>query len=133
MKVAQSYPTLRPHGLNSPWDSPGQNTRVGCLSLLQGIFPAQVSNPGLPHCRRILCPLSHQGSPREVKTNFIQEVPPLICVRTITMGERSTWNIHGLVGIYIQAAESGLVDGKHYEEILRVTVCSGSTNLMRRC
>ena len=49
------------------------------------------------------------------------------------MGERSTWNIHGLVGIYIQAAESGLVDGMHYEEILRVTVCSGSTNLMRRC
>ena len=29
----------------------------------QGIFPTQGSNPGLPHCRRILYQLSHQGSP----------------------------------------------------------------------
>ena len=41
MKVAQSCPTLRPHGLFSPWNSPGQNTGVGSLSLLQGIFPTQ--------------------------------------------------------------------------------------------
>ena len=34
------------------------------LSLLQGIFPTQVSNPGLPHCRQILYQLSHKGSPR---------------------------------------------------------------------
>ena len=45
-------------------DSPGQNTGVGCHSLLQGIFPIQGSNPGLPHCRQILYHLSHQGSPR---------------------------------------------------------------------
>jgi len=37
------------------------NTRVGSHSLLQGIFPAQGSNPGLPHCRQILYHLSHQG------------------------------------------------------------------------
>ena len=44
--------------------SSGKNTRVGCHALLQGIFPTQGSNPGLPHCRYILyCP-SHQGSPR---------------------------------------------------------------------
>ena len=30
--------SLRPHGLYSPWNSPGQNTGVGSLSLLQGIF-----------------------------------------------------------------------------------------------
>ena len=30
---------LRPHGLYSPWNSPGQNTGVDRLSLLQGIFP----------------------------------------------------------------------------------------------
>ena len=36
---------------------------VGSLSLLQGIFPTAGSNPGLPHCRRILYPLSHKGSP----------------------------------------------------------------------
>ena len=51
--------SLRPQGLYSPWDSPGQNTGVGCLSLLQGIFLNQGSNPGLPHCRRMLYQLSH--------------------------------------------------------------------------
>ena len=37
---------------------------MGCHSLLQGIFPIQRSNPGLPHCRCILYQLSHKGSPR---------------------------------------------------------------------
>ena len=46
------------------WNSPGQNTGVGSLSLLQGIFPTQGSNPGLPHYRRILYQLSLKGSPR---------------------------------------------------------------------
>ena len=45
-------------------DTPGQNTGVGSLSLLQGIFSTQGSNPGLPHCRQILYQLSHRGSPR---------------------------------------------------------------------
>ena len=52
--------SLWPHGLYSPWSSPGQNIGVGSLSLLQGIFPTQGSHPGLPYCRRIL----YQGSPR---------------------------------------------------------------------
>ena len=43
-------------------DSPGQNTGVGCHTLFQGPFPAQGSNPCLPHCRWILYHLSHQGS-----------------------------------------------------------------------
>ena len=58
---------LRPHELyytHSPWNSPGQNTGVGSLSLLQGIFPTQGSNPGLPHWRQILYQLSQKGSPR---------------------------------------------------------------------
>ena len=49
----------------TPWSSPGQNTGVGNLSLLQGIFPNQGSNPGFPHCRLILYQLSHKGSPRK--------------------------------------------------------------------
>ena len=53
--------SLRPHGLYSPWNSPGQNTGVGSLSLFQGIFPTQGSNPGLPHYRWILYyQLSHR-------------------------------------------------------------------------
>ena len=56
--------SLQPHGLYSPGTSPGQNNGVGSLSLLQGIFPTQGSNPGLPYCRWILYQLSHKGSPR---------------------------------------------------------------------
>ena len=57
--------SLRPHGLlYSPWNSPGPNTGVSSLSLLQGIFPTQGSNPSLPNCRWILYQMSHKGSPR---------------------------------------------------------------------
>ena len=55
--------SLRAHGLY-PWNSPGQSTEVGSLSLLQGIFPTQGMNSGLPHCRWILYQLSHKGSPK---------------------------------------------------------------------
>ena len=59
--------SLRPHGLYSPWNFPGQNSRVGSLSLLQGIFPTQGLNPSLPHCRWILYQLTHKGSPRKLE------------------------------------------------------------------
>ena len=56
--------SLWPHGLYSSWNSPGQNTAVGSLSLLQGIFPTQGSHPDLSHCKWILYQLSHNWSPR---------------------------------------------------------------------
>ena len=62
--------SLQPQGLHSPWNSPGQNTGVGSPSFLQGIFPTQGSNPGLPCCRRILYQLSHEGSPILNAINF---------------------------------------------------------------
>ena len=49
---------LQPARLLCPWDSPGKNTGVGCHFLLQGIFPTQESNLGLPHCRQTLYRLS---------------------------------------------------------------------------
>ena len=72
--------SLRPHGLYSPWNSPGQNTGVGSLSLLQGIFPTQ-ADP---------LPAEPQGSPKVwkvvtkeslarlagCKMNFLLEVAP---------------------------------------------------------
>ena len=77
VKVKLTQSSLRPHGLYSPWNSPGQNTGVGSLPL-QGIFPAQGSNPGLLHCRRILYQLSHQGSPeyeyRKFGLNILKEL-----------------------------------------------------------
>ena len=51
-----------PTRLLCPWDSLGKNTGMGCHFRLQGIFPTQGLNPGLPHCRWILCQLSHKGS-----------------------------------------------------------------------
>ena len=54
--------SLHPRGLYSPWNSPGQNTGVGSLSLLQGFFPTQGVNRGLLHCRRIFYQLSYKGS-----------------------------------------------------------------------
>ena len=55
--------SLQLHGLHNTWNSPGQNTGVGSLSLLQGLFPTQGANPGLPYYRKILYQLSHNGSP----------------------------------------------------------------------
>ena len=57
-----------PPGCSVHGDSPGKNTGVGCHALLQETFPIQGSNPGLPHGRRILYGLSHQGSPTEGDT-----------------------------------------------------------------
>ena len=96
VKVAQSCTTLC-DAMDSPWNSPGQNTGVGSLSLLQGIsrllspspgilqakilewvavllqgiFPTQGLNPGLPHRRWILYQLSHQGNPKNTLGDFI--------------------------------------------------------------
>ena len=67
-EVTQSCLTLRLRGLSPtrllyPWGFPGKNSGVGCHLLLQGIFHTQGLNPGLPHCRQMLYPLSHKGSP----------------------------------------------------------------------
>ena len=61
------FNSLQPHGLQParllyPWNYISKNTGESCHALLQGIFPTQGSNPGLPYCRWILYRLSHQGS-----------------------------------------------------------------------
>ena len=67
--VAQLCPTLCDPmdyslvGSSVHGDSSGKNTGEGCYALLEGIFPTQGSNIGLPHCRQMLYHLSHQGSP----------------------------------------------------------------------
>ena len=71
--------SLLPHGLYSPWNSPGKNTGVGSLSLLQQIFPTQESNQGLLHCRQILYQLSYQESPL-----FIRDPPSSNLTQLIT-------------------------------------------------
>ena len=70
--------SLRPHGLYSPWNSLSQNTGVGGLSLLQGIFPVQGLNPGHLHCRQILYQLSQQNGceSKNLKTESKSRLSP---------------------------------------------------------
>ena len=58
--VALSSHGLQPARLLCPWDFPGKDAGVGCHSLLQGLFLTQGLNLRPLHCRRTLCPLSHQ-------------------------------------------------------------------------
>ena len=66
MKVTQSYLALQPHGLYSPWDSPGQNTGAGSLSPLQGIFPTQGLNPALLTLQADSLSAEPQGKPKNI-------------------------------------------------------------------
>ena len=80
--------SLRPHELQParillPWNFPGKSTRVGFHFLLQGIFPTQGSNPGLPHCRQTLYHLSHQRLAKEFQKNvycFIEYAKTFDCL-----------------------------------------------------
>ena len=65
---------LTPSPLQAPLCMGILQARVGCHALLQGIFPTQGLNPGLPHCKQILHRLSHQRSPwmaREVPISSV--------------------------------------------------------------
>ena len=108
MKVAQLWLTLRPHGLYSPWNSLGQNTGMGGLSLHQGIFPTQGSNPGLLHGRWILFQLRPQESPRILewvaypsssKSSWSRNWTGVSC---ITGRFFTTWAIKEVQGFIIQ-------------------------------
>ena len=72
--------SLQPHGLYSPWHSPGKNTGVGSLSLIQGIFQTQGLNPGLSHCRWILYQLSYKGNLDSVLKNRDVTLPTKVRV-----------------------------------------------------
>ena len=87
--------SLRPPGLYSPWNSPGQDTGVGSLSLLQGLFPTQGSNPGLPHCREILYQLSYQGSPEKVKEAY----------NLITIKSKKDLKMSKILAIYVSQCQ----------------------------
>ena len=90
--------------LYSPWNSPGQNTEVGSLSLLQGIFPTQGLNPGLLHCRQIHYQLSHNGSPGFIQTdNYFPNTSWCFenVLFSITWCNTETLNISDFIRIYV--------------------------------
>ena len=71
--------SLRPHGLHSTWNFPGQNTGVGSLSFLQEIFPTQGLNPGLPALHTDSLPAKPQGKPKNPgvgNLSFLQGIFP---------------------------------------------------------
>ena len=105
---------LQPHGLHSPWNSLGQNTGVGSLFLLQGIFPNQGSNPGLPHCRQILYQLSHKGSPKLKSPSCIQFCNPMdYKVHRILQARKLEGSLSLLQGIFpTQGSSPGLPYGR---------------------
>ena len=67
--VAQLCPILcdpmdcSPPGSSVHGDSPGKNTGADCHALIQGAFPTQGSNQGLPHCRWMFLPFEPPGKP----------------------------------------------------------------------
>ena len=93
--VTQSCPTLynpmdySPPGFSVHGDSPGKNTGVGCHACLQGIFPTQGLNPGLPHCRRILYHLRYKFINRRVKYHELAETN-----RVMIIGKEKTFDKH---------------------------------------
>ena len=110
VKVAQWCPILcDPHGLYSPRNSPGQNTGVGSLSLLQWIFSTQELNWGLLHCRWILYQLSYEGSPGLVVSPKVKvKVKSLSCVRLFVTPWTVTYQAPPSMGFSRQEYWSGL-------------------------
>ena len=82
VKVTQSCLTLC-DPMDYPWNSLGQNTGVGSLSLLQGIFPTQESNQGLLPCMQVFYKLSYEGSPKMVAKELIQTTAQLLSFHTL--------------------------------------------------
>ena len=123
--VTQSCPTLyhckdcSPPRSSVRGDSPGNNTGVGCHALPQRIFPIQGSKPGLPHCRQILYPLSHQGSPRILESLLqgiflTQELTGVSCIAGwffTSWPTREAWaqHIHSINSIHMSVPTSQLL------------------------
>ena len=77
--------SLRLHRLYSPWNSPGQNTGVGSLSLLQGILPTQGWKPRSPALLVDSLPAEPQGKPKNTG------VGSLCLLQGIFPTEESNW------------------------------------------
>ena len=118
--MAQLYPTLcDPSRFLCPCNSLNKNTGVGYHALLQGIFPTQVSNPGLLHCMWTLYHLSHRGSPKEpvaspplqgtsvsqvtgrILTMIVTRMASLIWISSLIIHNDLTLSLSSFFGIYL--------------------------------
>ena len=67
------------------------STGVGCHFLLQGIFPTQGLNPGLPHCRQMLYHLSHQGVSSKTQKWYQQQIAHAHTFKMESHFKKLTW------------------------------------------
>ena len=87
---SESYSVLsdssQSHGLYSLWNSPGQNTRMGSLSLLQGIFPTQGWNPSLPALQADSLPAEPQGKPKNTGVGSLSLLQGIFPTQKLNQG-----------------------------------------------
>ena len=81
-RIKPRSPALQADSLPAEPQGKHKNTGVGCLSLLQRIFPTQESNQDLLRCKRILFQLSYEGRPLRLKpvpaaAKLLQSCPTL--------------------------------------------------------
>ena len=86
---------VAPQGLYSPWNSPGQDTGVGSLSLLQGIFPTQGSDPGLLYGRWILLPAEPARKPKNTGVGSLSLLQGIFPTQELDWGL-----LHGRLPLY---------------------------------
>ena len=82
--------SLQTYGLQSGssvcWDTSGKNTGMGHHALLQGIFPMQGSNPGLPHCRQISLPAEPPGKPKNTGVGSLSLLQGIFLIQELKWG-----------------------------------------------
>ena len=86
VKDAVMSNSLWPHDLYSPRNSPGQNTGVGSLFLLQGIFPTQGLNPGLPHLQADSLPAEPQANPKNTGMGSLSLLQQIFLTEELNSG-----------------------------------------------
>ena len=78
--------SLQPHGLCSPWNSSGQNTGKGSLSLLQVIFPTQGLNPALPPLQVDSLPAESQGKAKSTEVGSLSLLQWIFLTQELNQG-----------------------------------------------
>ena len=97
----------------SSWNALGQNTEVGSHSLLQGIFPTQGSNAGLPHWRRALYQLSHQGRP-----------PPILYIPVLLLNTFPNKSVNSLTSWFVLCIFVSPIPRTYLAYLAQVIRCS---------
>ena len=78
--------SLQPHGLYSPWNTPGQNTGVGSLSLLQGNLPNPGTKPRSPTLHADSLPAEPQGKPKNTGVGSLSLLQQIFLTQELTWG-----------------------------------------------